>query len=138
MTFWKFPNFQIPDSRKCCNMNIFCFYVKKQIIGSILDYFFTFQVTSRISGFPDSRSWKIWKFSENCYVLSISSFFPLSFGYWAWFWAQNFKIPFFQKFAGISRNCLRVHNLWPFLQSGTFFPSILVTDFNFSSKSCRF
>ncbi len=23
MTFWKFQDFQIPDSRKCCNMNIF-------------------------------------------------------------------------------------------------------------------
>ena len=35
-------SFQIPDSRKCCNMNIYCLFVKKQIIGSILDYFFTF------------------------------------------------------------------------------------------------
>ena len=34
---WLFGNFQIPDSRKFCNMNIFCLYVKKQIIGSILD-----------------------------------------------------------------------------------------------------
>ena len=49
-------------------------------------------------------------------------FFQLSFGHWAWFWAQNFKFPIFLDFSGISGNCLKIYKLWPLLQSGTCFP----------------
>ena len=61
-----------------------------------------------IYGIWKSGNLEIWKFSGIGWFWPISTywvFFPLSFGHWAWFSTQIFKIPicleFFQKFSGI-------------------------------------
>ena len=76
-------------------------FEKNLILRSILEYFFAFFGTFRISRFPDSRFQKIWKLSGNCRFWQIATYwvyFPLNFGHWAWFSGQNYWIIIFLEF----------------------------------------
>ena len=57
---------------------------------------------------------EIWKFSRICSFGPIPTYwvsFPLNFSHWNGFWAQNFKIPVFQKFQKFSGNLEILWNL---------------------------
>ena len=100
-------------------------FEKNLILRSILEYFFAFFGTFRISRFPDSRFQKIWKLSGNCRFWQIATYwvyFPLNFGHWAWFSGQNYWIIIFLEFPDS-----RFQKIWkwPFSKIATywlFFP----------------
>ena len=107
-------------------------FEKNLILRSILEYFFAFLGTFRISRFPDSRFQKIWKSSGNCCFWQIATcwvFFPLSFVPWVWFFGQKFWIFIFWDFPDSRKFGKSLENA-VFDNFGYFSHSVLVSEYD--------